>query len=883
MSKINVFISSTQRDLSEYRKAVIDAIHTSYRFQPSNMENFGAQDGAPKEVCRRKLEQCDIYVGIFGACYGSISVEDNLSFTELEYRWAKAGRKKILTFVIGEDFQPSMKFISNQEDFIRAATFREAIKRECTFDSFLLPDDLATKVINALHNAAGQIETDESSAARKQDASPTAPPNKQPLHQLPSDLPDFTGRATEVDQLIAALDREHGGSAAVSAIRGMGGIGKTTLAVHAARRLLRRYPDAQIVVNLQGHGDAAPLTSLEAMAQVIRAFHPDMKPVDDPQQMASVYRSVLEGKRALILLDNAADTAQVEPLVPPPPCGLIVTAREPIHLDGAAPLKLGLLPRPESVALLRAAARPKTATDAEWDRIADLCDDLPLALRVAGSFLAHAEDCTAADYIADLADEQTRLDVLKVERKERGNVGTVLAHSARRLAETDPELAAFWQVLTIFPADFDRAAAAAVWGLAGEKDAAAPLRKVLDRGLLLFEDGSKRYRLHDLMRPLARGVFAWAPDRDPSPGSAQRLLDGQSAFAQYFMTVLGHANVLFRTGHQGVADGLALCDREWLNISATAEWAQAHREENDQARGVSAELPNAGVNVLSLRLTARQRIFWLEAARASARSLGERGLEGSHLGNLGVAYVALGETRRAIEHHKQALAIAREIGDRRGEGTRLGNLGVAYATLGETRRAIEHHKQALAIVREIGDRRGEGSVLGNLGLAYADLDEVRRAIEHYEQALAIAREIGDRRGESNNLGNLGCAYARLGETRRAIEHHEQALAIAREIGDRRGEGSDLGNLGLAYAALGETRRAIEQYEQALAIAREIGDRHGEGVSLGNLGLAYADLGETRRAVECLEQALAIFEAIESPYADWARQRLAELRGATAGA
>ncbi|CAO3446379.1 Transcriptional regulator, AfsR family [Azospirillum argentinense] len=748
--------------------------------------------------------------------------------------------------------------------------------------------------------------------------SPIAAPGYSPLHQLPSDLPDFTGRDTEVKDLIAALDRDGGGAAAVSAIRGMGGIGKTTLAVHAARRLLHRYPDAQILVNLQGHSEAPSLTPVEAMAHVVRAFHPEMKAEDDPQRMEAIYRSVLAGQRALIILDNAADTAQVESLLPPPPCGLIVTARDPIPLHGAVPLRLGLLPRGEAVALLRSAARPAEATEEEWDRIAELCDDLPLALRVAGSFLAHAEDCSAADYIADLTDARNRLDHLTVSGT-RGDVGAVLAQSARRLAESDPALAALWQCLSVFPADFDRPAAAAVWGIE-EKDAVGPLRALLEHGLLLYDGDTKRYRLHDLMRPLTRDVFATVPDQDPSPGSERRFENAQTMFALHYAVALSAADDLYLKGGEGIRSGLALYDRESINILAAADWAIEKMDCHEAAPILANHLPDAGVYVFSLRLPTRRRIGMLEAAVQAAQSLGHKEAEGNHLGNLGIAYAALGETRRAIGHHEQALLIsrkigdrrgegnrlgnlgnayadlgetrcaidhyeqalliAREIGDRRGEGNHLGNLGSAYAALGETRRAIDHHQQALVISREIGDQRGEGSDLGNLGLAYADLGETRRAIDHHQQALLIAREIGDRRSEGNTFGNLGNAYADLGETRCAIDHHEQALLIAREISNRRGEGSSLNNLGLAYADLGETRRAIDHHEQALLVAREIGDRRSEGNRLGNLGLAYADLGETKQAVDCLEQALAIFEAIESPYAERVRGRLDELRDKT---
>ncbi len=744
---------------------------------------------------------------------------------------------------------------------------------------------------------------------------PPAPPSA--LRQLPGDLPEFTGRAAELLALTTALDRDSGATVAITALRGMGGVGKTTLAHHAARRLTHRYPDGQIIVDLNGHGVGAPTTPIDAMQRVIRAFTPTLPPLDDVAQARAIYRDTLNGKRVLILLDNAADTDQIRDLIPPPRCGALITARELVQPPGCTVLRLDLLPLDESVALLRALAPAAAGEDADWRRLAERCGFLPLALRVAGSVLTTAEDLTLPGYLAELADEATRPHRLTIDGDASANVAAVLSHSLRRLVAQAPALAARWQILSVFPADFDRAAAAAVWE--EPADSAAPiLRGLLARSLLFYDKARDRYHLHDLMRPLARSLFEHDPDKDPSPGTTDRFTMAERRFALHFMAVLEGAKELYKRGHCGVVAGLARYDADARNIAAAAAWAIARVEHDPTAQRVAAWLPNAGVHVLDLRLHQRELIAWLTAAAAAARRMGDLGLAANHLGNLGVAHADLGETRRAIDFHQQALVISREIGDRHGEGQDLCNLGNAHANLGETRRAIDFHQQALVIAREIGDRRGEGRVLGNLGNDHADLGETRRAIDFYEQALVIARKIGDRRGEGQDLGNLGNAHADLGETQRAIDFHQQALVIAREIGDRRGEGQNLGNLGVAHADLGETQRAIDFYEQALVVAREIGDRRGEGNRLGNLGVAHADLGETRRAVEfhqqalviareigdrrgegnrlynladqcaklgdvptaitLTEQALTIFVAIESPKADTARQKLAHLRG-----
>ncbi len=710
---------------------------------------------------------------------------------------------------------------------------------------------------------------------------PTPPAPPSALHQLARELSDFTGRTADLAILEAALNRDDGATVAITALHGMGGVGKTTLAQHAARRVIQRYPDAQIVVDLNGHGEGAPTAPLDAMLRVIRAFHPDTPPLDDPAQARAIYHSTLSGKRALILLDNAASADQIRDLLPPPHCGALITARALVQPPDCKVLRLDLLSPDESAALLRRLAPNAQGTDDDWTRLADLCGRLPLALRVAGSTLAAADDLTLPDYLAELADEATRPHRLTIDGDASANVAAVLTHSLRRLIDQDPALAALWQVLSVIPADFDRAAAAALWDDA-ETVAAPRLRFLLARSLLLFDEATRRYRLHDLMRPLARNLFDSDPTQDPAPGTTARLTAAEGRFALHFIGVLEEATNLYERDQDGVAVGLARYDADSRNIAAVAAWAIDRADHDPTAQQVAAWLPNAGVYVLGLRLPQRELIVWRTAAVAAARRMGERRLAANHLGNLGLAHADLGETRRAIDFHQQALAIAREIGDRRGEENHLCNLGNAHADLGETQPAIEFFQQSLAIAREIGDRRGEGSILGNLGNAHAELGDTRRAIDFYEQALAIAREIGDRRGEGNHLGNLGNRYAELGDTRRAIEFHEQALAIAREIGDRHGEGIHLGNLGNGYADLGDTRRAIEFYEQALAIAREIGDRHGEGSRLYNLANALAKLGDVPTAITMTEQAMAIFVAIESPHAEAARQQLADLRGEVAG-
>ncbi len=750
------------------------------------------------------------------------------------------------------------------------------------------------------------------------------------LHQLPAPPADFTGRAEELADLLALLGVGQG--VTISGLHGIGGVGKTALALKLADQIKDRYPDAQFFLDLRGPGDS-PLSPAEAMGHVIRAYYPLNKLPDSEAELSALYHSVLDGKRALLLMDNARDAAQVAPLRPPASCCLLVTSRQHFHLPGLKARSLDALKPEEAMEFLikvaprldpylesspsasprmaredagqerlgggknrddypylksSPSASPRTAredagqehlrattTDNSVDEIAKLCGYLPLALTAAGGLLAETEDLDPADFAGQLHDERARLELTGFTA---GGLETSIEASLNlSYARLALETARVFCALAVFPADFEAQAEEAVCADPGHKHLSDLVKRSLARyhppspaGASSAGEGpgvrAGRYSLHDLALIFANSRLS-AADRAAL----------QQRHATHYETILRAAEKLYLKGGDNIKGGLALFDSERGNIEAGQAWAVGQIDNLPDAAKLCSDYADAGVYVLSLRQHPRERIRWLEAALAAARKLKDSGAEGAWLGNLGLAWADLGETRKAIEFYEQALAIDREIGDRLGEGTALGNLGIAYKDLGETRKAIEFYEQRLTIAREIGDRRGEGIALGNLGIVYEDLGETRKAIEFFEQDLAIAREIGDQRGEGMALGNLGNAWADLGEARKAIEYHEQYLTIAREIGYRRGEGATLCNLGLAWADLGETRKAIEYYEQALAIDREIGDRRGEATDLWNMSPALDKLGERAQAIAHAEAALKIYEQIESPHAEKVRKQLAEWR------
>jgi len=661
-----------------------------------------------------------------------------------------------------------------------------------------------------------QKEEDDEDFEKDSQVPPSPIPSLSPslsssLHQLPPPPQKFVGREEELSDMMKQLDK---GGLTISGLRGMGGIGKTALALVLANKIKDRYPDAQISFDLQGTSPK-PLSPEEAMGRVIHAFLPEQKLPDTMDELKSCYLSILDGKKVLILVDNARDSSQVKPLLPPSGCFLLVTSRFKFELKDWQTLDLGILPEDKAENLLLSLA-PRIGEHAK--AFTHACGYLPLALCLAGGALKARKELSPESYIQKLKDSKDRLknlDKFKHLTEEERGIEASLDLSYTFVPD---DLKRSWRMVSVFPYDFDVSAASSV--LAMDKDRISEiLGDLYHHSMIERDESTGRYHLHDLARDFASSRL-----------TKKEEYKSRLRHSCHYIDVLREDNSLYEKGGEGVVQGLKLFDLERKNIEAGQAWACSHAEEDKEACRLCSDYPDAGFYFLDLRQHPRkERIPWLEAALNSARLLKDRNMEGNHLGNLGAAYYHLGEVRKAIEYHEKALVISREIGERRGEGNTLCNLGAAYHILGEARKAIEYYEKALVIHREIGDRRGEGNALGNLGVAYKNLGEVRKAIEYDEKYFEIAREIGDRRGEGNALGNLGNAYADLGEVRKAIEYYEKQLKIVIEIGDRRGEGNALWNMALAYDNLGNRKKAITLAKDALAIYERIEDPYAENV------------------------------------------------------
>ncbi|MGH9753645.1 MAG: NB-ARC domain-containing protein [Blastocatellia bacterium] len=382
-------------------------------------------------------------------------------------------------------------------------------------------------------------------------ALPSEPDRK---HQLPPPPPDFTGRERELNDLLAKLNQ----GVTISGLRGLGGVGKTALALKLAERIKDRYPDAQIYLDMQGAGDN-PLTPAKAMEHVIRAYHPTARLPESLSELSAIYRTSLHGQRALLLMDNARNREQVEALVPPADCVLLVTSRQHFILPGMFDQNLDRLPREDAInLLLNIAGRVGNHAD----EIARLCGNLPLALRLAASALAERPNLPPADYARQLADAKQRLSHLK-------EVDVTLQVSYEILNDEQQRL---WRMLSVFPQTFDDKAAVAVWRMAGDAaldafdDASVAVwERVLNAAqdalgdlmkwsLVEFDAETRNYRLHDLARLFAYAMLS-QDERETINQRYGLYIKQFSVLCPYCstLTLIPH---LFKTGSQ-----MACC--EW--------------------------------------------------------------------------------------------------------------------------------------------------------------------------------------------------------------------------------------------------------------------------------------------------------------------------------
>jgi tetratricopeptide (TPR) repeat protein/DNA-binding SARP family transcriptional activator len=718
---------------------------------------------------------------------------------------------------------------------------------------------------------------------------------------LPRDNPDFTGRAAELDRLSGWLtDGQARLNVPVIAISGMAGVGKTALAVHAARAHEDRYPD-QLYVELRRHTpDEDPMDPGMALGILLRAMGlPDAVIPAGVEDRAGLWRSRLAGKRALILLDDAFDSAQVRPLLPGAPgCLVLITTRHKVlDLPGMRWLSLEPMPPTDAGALFARAAARDQIDDLEVASVLRLCDYLPLEIQLAGSRLRRHPSWG----VGDLA---TRLRQVHAEDRP---VGAALALSYHYLTAAQQRLL---RQLALHPGmDFSRHVAV---GLADDESLAqtSDALDALADYHLIEEPAADRFTFHDLVRDYARHLAYTQETDDDRCLTVTRIVD-------YYIWLADSADRIvypFRRRFSGPAvpvpvhrpllqtpgDCREWIAAEWRNMLATAHYATAH-DLSERASLLAHALAwfldttscwtdavdlhrlavdawratgNAGGEATALADLCRVlgRIGNYEEAAdcarqglAIARTTADHALEAEILDSLGLILWQTSCFPEALSHFDQALDTWRSLGDRHGEADALGHSATVLWHINQYGDAVLRTEQALGIYREMGDLRGQANALNNLGDLQLGFEHHEQALDSYQQALEIYQSIGDRLGQATALSNIGDIYRKTGRGREALAYHRTALATCRDIGNRRYEADVLYNLGAAYQQQGYFDDALDQYQKALVLAHDLAARFLEARSHRGSGEAQLATGNHASAADSYRAALEISQSIGDRY------------------
>ncbi|MCY0958027.1 AfsR/SARP family transcriptional regulator [Streptomyces sp. H27-H5] len=736
----------------------------------------------------------------------------------------------------------------------------------------LLADELGVDPRPELSALQNRILCADAELALAEDPAPTAAPVLVRPAQLPATVPDFTGRAPFVTELGEILSGAEGQVMAVSALAGIGGVGKTTLAVHVAHAARPHFPDGQLYVDLQGT-EPRPAEPVAVLGSFLRALGtPDTAIPDSPAERAALYRSILDGRRVLVLLDNARDAAQVRPLLPGTAgCAALVTSRVRMSgLAGAHLVDLDVMSPEEALQLFtrivgaeRVGAERQAALD-----VVGACGFLPLAIRIAASRLAARRTWTVSVLAAKLADERRRLDELQA-----GDLA-VKATFELGYGQLEPAQQRAFRLLGLADGpDISLAAAAAVLDLP-EHDTEDLLEALVDCSLL-ESAAPGRYRFHDLVRLYARACA----ERDEQPPSGRdaaldRLLDFYLATAAGVYALERPGDRLpahmAATHHPGLAFTEPRAALDWLFAEADPLLACVRQASvRTTGRGGLVDVLRRSVDLLwaakDLTESGANSKQYESAAVAlceAARAAGDPHAEGRARITLTIVHLVAGRFAEADDEASRAMALAREAEDPLPNCWAPNDRGII--ALYESRYADGERflLEAIENFRADGNLVGEASALCNLSRIHVMLGRLTSAIDLAQQGI----DIYDRMGLTLRLANgryaLGIALTRAGRLGEALAQLAEALTLFHDNRQPLWEGVTHFRLAEAHLAARRPTLAASHAEQAIAL-RGIGGEWRRATVLTVLGKALVRLGQTDRARVCWRDAETVFERLGS--------------------
>ncbi|GLY29424.1 SARP family transcriptional regulator [Kineosporia sp. NBRC 101731] len=676
--------------------------------------------------------------------------------------------------------------------------------------------------------------------------------------QLPADLASFTGRRHELDVVSSLLSGTGTGRAPrLVVISGMGGVGKTTMAVHWAHQVADRFPDGQLYVNLRGFHPSGVVTgAIEVMRSFLEALGvPAPRVPAGLEAQASLYRSLLAGRRMLILLDNARDSDHVRHLLPGTTGSLvIVTSRHQlvdlVATQGAHPVALDLLPRPEALAFLAArlgADRTTLEADAAA-QVVDLTGRLPLTLALV---CAHAAVNPAYS-----------LQAVATDLREIGSLDSFSGESA----PTDVRSVFSWsyQVLTSGAARLfrllglqagpDCSLSAAVSLACQPRPQVRLLLRELLRASLIFETRPGRYGCHELLRAYAAELAALPEHREESAAARTRLLD-------HYLHSADAAAATLRPGR----------DRIPLPDAVPGTVTQTFASTREAAGWLDTER-------LALVSTIRQEeIHGSPGSFAEGADHADRGDHARHVWQL--AGVIENYLDRAgswqVQAQLQSLAVraARRSGDRAGQAHAARALGFAQFRLGLFPEATRNLVEALGLFDRIGDLVGKAFTHRQLAFQANGRGDHLVALEQYRSAAALYRGLDDLSGQGWVHNEVGWTHILIGDHEKALGDCRASITLHRQVGNPNGEAAAWDSLGYAQHHLARYEEALDSFARALAIFRDIADRYLEADTLVHIGDAHQGAGRPAAAVTAWGQALVVLEDLGHPDAELVRVKV----------
>jgi tetratricopeptide (TPR) repeat protein len=689
---------------------------------------------------------------------------------------------------------------------------------------------------------------------------------------LPPGTSEFVGRSKELE----LLTHEDGETPRVSVIEGLAGVGKTALALQAARTVAGEYPDGTFYLNLHTHDPGHPsLDATEAQHRLLRMLTaPATQIPDTPGERAALLRAQLGRRRAVVILDDADADDQIRPLLPEAgQCLVLITTRRKLPgLEGARALTLDALSIDDAITLFqRVAGHDNAPEDGEAAMAVELCGRLPLAIQLAAGRLAQ-------DYPPRLGDLVEELSHSAARSASPGSASPEVM-SALDLAyrSLEPAHQQFFRRLGISPVAHISLQAAAALSGGTLAEAEEGLAALLDHHLLVRAPAGQ-FRFHDLIRGYAALRAAHEDSRAEQRQAVGRLLD-------YYLRTADEADQILHPFRRRTPvprprlaaassalstqqDAAGWLESEWHNILQAAQYASQH-----EWKKKCADLTHALAGFMEIRA------YWDEAIAAHTRAL-QAGRDLADPARTARAALELSEVSQQTGRYEVALPLAedaaeiyRSLADRRGEADALDQIGMAHLRAGRSREALAYFQEARILYLYIADQHGVATTLSHSGIASWQLGRYPDAIEHLDEALSVYRNVGDRRGEAKTLNNLGRMQLYLGYHRDALKGYLKSLEIFRQIGGPQNEAILYHNIGAVYHYKGSYEEALTAYGRGLKIYHDIGDLFNEAGVLNEIGAVY-------QSAERFEEALIYHQKAQSVAAEIGNlnQQATALRG-----